>query len=159
MSAWGRHSLFAAWVGIFVLSRGVSAWGALPDAVEEWRADPPRVTELKAGGKVMGLWQNRVYRRAAPPASAEADLMEGAGLGTLYTPPGQIAANDAPIGFGSLYETLSVAGKRAILEEGGITGRAVAVALGKNRTLTVGSASLSSEELLSLAERLTLLLE
>ncbi|MDR1049439.1 MAG: hypothetical protein LBL51_06745, partial [Synergistaceae bacterium] len=125
-----KHPLFAVWLGVFVLSAGSSAWGALPDAVGEWRAAPARVTELKTGSGVMGVWENRVYSRAAPRASAEADLTEGPGFGTLYAPPGQVSANDAPIGFGSVYETLSAAGKSAILEEGEGTGRTVAVALG-----------------------------
>jgi hypothetical protein len=107
----------------------------------------------------MGVWENRVYSRAAPRASAEADLTEGPGFGTLYAPPGQVTANDAPIGFGSVYETLSAAGKSAILEEGEGTGRTVAVALGKNRTLTLWSAALSREELIDFAKRLTFLLK
>jgi hypothetical protein len=127
----------------------------LPDALGEWRASPEHITELKA----LGRWLNRVYTRKAPIAGVEVNLTEGPGPGTLFVPEGEVAANDAPIGFSSTYETLNVAGHRGILECGEITGQALAISLGKDRTLTLETKSLSREELLDFAEKLTVALE
>jgi hypothetical protein len=85
--------------------------------------------------------------------------MEGSGPGTLFVPEGKVAGGDGPLGFSSTYETLNAAGYRAILERGDVTGQALAVALGENRTLTVETKSLSREELLGFAENLIAALE
>ena len=123
----------------------------MPDVLGEWRASSEHITELKA----LGRWLNRIYTRKAPIASVEVNLMEGSGPGTLFVPEGEVAANDAPIGFSSTYETLNVAGHRGILERGEVTGQALAISLSKDRTLTLETKSLSREEFLDFAEKLT----
>jgi hypothetical protein len=127
----------------------------MPDALGEWRASPEHVTELKD----LGQWLSRIYTRETPIASVEVHLMEGSGPGTLFVPQGEVAGNDAPIGFSSTYETLNVAGHRAILERGEITGQALAISLGKDRTLTLETKSLSRKEFLDFAEKLAAILE
>ena len=123
----------------------------MPDVLGEWLASSEHITELKA----LGRWLSRIYTRKAPIASVEVNLMEGSGPGTLFVPEGEVAANDAPIGFSSTYETLNVAGHRGILERGEITGQALAISLSKDRTLTLETKSLSREEFLDFAEKLT----
>jgi hypothetical protein len=129
----------------------------MPDVLDEWRALPEHVTELKTS-EALGQWANRVYIRGTPIASIEVNLMEGPGPGTLFVPQGEVAGNDAPLGFSSTYETLDVAGHRAILERGEVTGQALAIALGKNRTLTLETKSLSRQELIGFAEKLAAIL-
>ncbi|MDR1979415.1 MAG: hypothetical protein LBQ42_11840 [Synergistaceae bacterium] len=126
---------------------------SMPDALDEWRASPERITELK-GSEPLGQWANRTYSRTAPIASVEVNLMEGPGPGPLFVPEGKVAADDGPLGFSSTYETLNVGRHRGILERGEVTGQALAIALGKNRTLTLETGSLSTEELLGFAEKL-----
>ena len=126
----------------------------LPDAMDEWSATPIQSTKLDVGSEDLGTWRNRVYTRTAPIASIEVNLTEGAGFGTLYVPDTEGRNNDAPIGFASTYETLNIADKRAILERGEVTGQALAIAFDKNKTLTLESKSVSTEELLDFAERL-----
>jgi hypothetical protein len=123
----------------------------MPDELGEWRVSSEHVTELNTHGQ----WANRIYTRKAPMASVEVNLMEGPGPGTLFVPEGEVAANAGPLGFSSTYETLNLAGHPAILECGEITGQALAVSLGKDRTLTLETKSLSREEFLDFAEKLT----
>jgi hypothetical protein len=138
---------------------------SLPDVLGEaggpdrWAADPPRATALETASENLGLWQNRVYRRAAPIASVEVSLMEGEGFGTLYVPdgkavPDETASDGALFPASSGYETLKIDGKYAILESSELTGRSLSVALGRNRTLLAESTGLSAEELRSFTERL-----
>ena len=126
----------------------------LPDTLNEWRATALHSTELNVASEDMGTWYSGTYSRSAPAASVEVNLMEGPGAGSLYIPDNGGRTNDAPLGFSSTYETLDIAGKRAILERGEVTGQALAVALDKNRTLTLESKSLNTEELLDFADRL-----
>ena len=135
-----------------------SAAAALPDALDEWRGTSAQVTEftLTKDAENLGQWQRRIYIRDAPAASVEANLMEGPGTGTLFVPEG---VPDGEIGPSSAYETLNIAGKRAILERGEVTGHALAVALGEHRTLTLETKSLTREELLEFTQRLIATLE
>jgi hypothetical protein len=138
----------------------------LPDILDEpgadrWIADPPKVTTLETASENFGRWENRVYRRTAPIASVEVNLMEGEGFGAPYIPAdgavmdGTVAdTNTALFPASSAYETLKIDGKCAILESSELTGRALSVALGGNRTLLAESAGLSAEELRGFAERL-----
>ena len=156
----------ALWALAFIaLAKNANA-ANLPDTLDEWRGTLVQATEFitTKDDENLGQWQNRVYIRDAPIASVEANLMEGPGTGTLFvpegnTPDGGIAKNKAPLGFASVYETLNIAGKRAILERGDVTGQALAVALGENKTLTLETNSLSREELLDFAQTLIVLLE
>ena len=138
----------------------------LPDALNEWRRTSVQTTEFTTtkDGENFGQWENCVYTRSAPIASVETNLMDGSGPGTLFVPEGaspgnEISTNDAPIGFSSTYETMYIAGKRAILESGEITGLALAVALGKDRTLTLETKSLLREELFIFAQKMIAALE
>ncbi|MDR2179002.1 MAG: hypothetical protein LBP21_01715 [Synergistaceae bacterium] len=150
------RGLVAAFLLCAILALTSSAHGQpMPDVLGEWRASLERVAELNAHGR----WSNRVYTHQAPIAGVEVNLMEGPGPGTLFVPEGEVAANDAPLGFSSTYETLNVAGHRGILERGEILGQALAISLGKDRTLTLETKSLSREEFLSFAEKLTAALE
>jgi hypothetical protein len=153
-------SLFFSLLALFALpARGAS----LPDVLEagedeRWAAGPSRVTALDTGSENLGRWQYRVYRRAAPAASVEVHLMEGEGFGSLYIPKSGPASDDAlPRALfpaSPAYETLKIDGKYAILESDKLTGSALSVALGGNRTLLAESASLSPEELCGFAEKL-----
>ena len=170
---WGR----AAFAGAFLM---------MPDVIKdlgEWQASPERVTDFSLFSpsspsslssqvktaktpEVLGQWSYRVYTRTAPIARIEVNLMEGPGPGTLFVPQGEAAVNkknknEERLGFSPTYETFlstNVAGYPAILESG-ILGQALCVALGKNRTLTLETQSLSSEELLKWAEKLITALE
>jgi hypothetical protein len=133
------------------------AWGApLPDVLivgaDRWVADLPRDTALTAtlekGTKNLGQWQNRVYRRAEPISSVEVNLMEGEGFGVPYFPEGAVLSNDQLFPASPAYETLSVRGRRAILETDRLTGSAISVALDARLTLLTESVSLSPSELL-----------
>jgi hypothetical protein len=137
----------------------------LPDILGEpggelWVAGPPRVTALEVGSENLGQWQNRIYRRTAPIASVEVNLMEGEGFGAPYVPGADAADGPAADVDGALfpassaYETLKIGEKYAILESNELTGVALSVALGGNRTLLAESAGLSPEELSGFAERL-----
>ncbi|MDR1377074.1 MAG: hypothetical protein LBJ22_06155 [Synergistaceae bacterium] len=165
MNAIKKIRMTRRWVAAFlwcvIFSWAPNAHAAsMPDVLGEWRALPERVTELKTSEtETQGRWSNRVYTRGAPSASVEVNLMEGPGPGTLFVPEGKVAGDDAPLGFSSTYETLDVAGHRAILERGEVTGQALAIALGKNRTLTLESKSLSRQELIGFAEKLAVELD
>jgi hypothetical protein len=172
IDAWRNHAGGARghlliWPGFFLafLVFFVSpAWGAsLPDVLDEaggpgrWAAGPLRVTALETASENLGRWQNRVYRRTAPIASVEVHLMEGEGFGPPYIPGSAAAAGDsgeALFPASAAYETLKIEGNCAILESSELTGRALSVALGGNRTLLIESAGLSPEELLGFAGRL-----
>jgi hypothetical protein len=143
--------LFMAGLVVFFAAQIVEA-APLPDVLGEWRGSRTQVTDLTASEN-LGRWSCRVYTRTSPVAGVEVNLMEGPGPGVLYVPEGEVAGGEGPLGFSSTYETLIVAGKRAILERGGVTGQALAVALA-GRTLTLETKSLSKEELLDFAEKL-----
>jgi hypothetical protein len=155
-------SLALLFLLFFVFSVNPAQGASLPDVLGEpggadgWAAGPPRATALDTASENLGVWQNRVYRRAAPIASVGVSLMEGKGFGTLYIPGSGDAAGlpDALFPASSSCETLKIGGKYAILESGGLTGQALSVALGKNRTLLAESAGLSAEELIAFAEKL-----
>ena len=154
------YASIAATLSFFFCLSPCSAYAApLPDVLDEWHADPIATREFRTASEDLGQWQNRIYRRAAPIAGVEVGLMEGSGPGTLRVPDKPTPQNDAPLGFVSTYRTLNIAGKRAILERGEVTGQALAVALDKNRTLTLETKSLSEEEFLNFAERLVYALE
>jgi hypothetical protein len=130
----------------------------LPDALNEWRGSPTQTTNLTASEE-LGRWTSRTYNRTSPIARVEANLMEGSGPGSLYVPEGEVVGDEGLLGFSSTYETLTVAGKPAILERGDTTGQALAVTLGKERTLTLETKSLSEKELLDFAAELIAALE
>ena len=129
----------------------------LPGELGYWRLVSEHVTGLTSFGPEVsrstyqGKWLSASYVRPAPPAGIEVQLMEGPGLGTLFVPEGMVYSNDGPIGFLSTYETLSIAGRRAILELSDVTGQALAVALG-TQTVTFEARGVSREELLGFAE-------
>jgi hypothetical protein len=143
--------------GVFV---GVTMTEAapLPDALNEWRGSQTQTTNLTAS-EDLGRWTSRTYNRTSPIARVEANLMEGPGPGSLYVPEGEVVGDEGLLGFSSTYETLTVAGKRAILEQGDTTGQALAVTLGKERTLTLETKGLSEKELLDFAAELIAALE
>jgi hypothetical protein len=143
-----------------------TATALLPNSFGEWEGTFPQVTEFTVAPNAenLGQWQSRVYARTAPISSVEANLMEGPGPGTLFISEGTDGPfNAAPTPFqdlpSSAYEVVSVAGKRAVLERGDVTGQALAVALGENQTLTLETKSLSREEFLSFARKLLAALE
>ena len=128
----------------------------LPGKLGDWRLSSEHVTELIESGsevlssKDLGKWTNAFYVRNAPIAGIEVQLMEGPGPGGLFVPEGVVSSDDGPIGFLSTYETLDVAGRRALLERNDVTGQALAVALGM-RTVTFEASGISREELLDFA--------
>lgn len=126
----------------------------LPDVLDEWDATTIITTELTTTSEDFGYWQNRIYKRFAPIAQIEVNLMDGAGPGTLYVPSGTVSHTDAPLGFSSGFRTLEVGGRKAILESGEVTGMALAIRFDTNQTLTLESKSISESELLNFAERL-----
>jgi hypothetical protein len=155
----GPRRFYAGSLMKILLGAGIAfraGWRAeaapLPDALGEWQSSRKQITDLTAS-EDLGRWSNCVYTRASPVAGVEVNLMEGPGPGTLYVPEGEVDNDDGLLGFSSTYETLIVAGKRAILERGDATGQALAVALAK-RTLTLETKSLSKEKLLDFAEKL-----
>ena len=129
-----------------------AAAGVLPDAVGPWHGASVDVTSFKTASEDLGAWHNRVYTRSAPPARVTAILMEGPGPGTLRVPQSTVSDDDLPVGFGARYQTLEVAGRRAVLERHPLLGLVLAVDLGGNRTLTLESSGASQEELAELAE-------
>jgi hypothetical protein len=157
----GVQAALVSLLALLTFVSGAASETALPDALDEWLGTPARVTEftISKGAENLGQWQNRVYTRRAPVAGVEVNLTEGQGPGTLFVPEGGVVTSDAPIGFASTYETLNLAGRRAVLERGEVTGQALAVALGENRTLTLETKSLSRDELLGFARKLILTLE
>ena len=148
----GRSSLCLTVLLTFTLLCPPStAAGPLPDAVGSWCAESVDVTPFKTASEDLGAWYNRVYTRSAPPGRVTAILMEGPGPGTLLVPQGTVSADDLPLGFGARYQTLDVAGRRAVLERHPLLGLVLAIDLGGNRTLTLESAGAAQEELVELA--------
>ena len=149
-----RSSLYltALFLVLYGISPPPAAAGVLPDAVGPWHGASVDVTPFKTASEDWGAWHNRVYTRSAPPGRVTAILMEGPGPGTLRVPQGMVSADDLPVGFGARYQTLEVAGRRAVLESHPLLGLVLAVDLGGNRTLTLESAGASQEELAELAE-------
>lgn len=125
------------------------AWAlALPD-IPGYTGEEARVTPLTAPSGSQGTWIARTYRDAAG-RTVHGTLLSGSGTGTLRAEPGA-KGDDFPIGFGSTYEVLELDGRRAVLEDVPTLGRALAVAVEKNVTLTLESSSLSGEELQAVA--------
>ena len=129
-----------------------AASSPLPDTVGLWRAESGDTIPFRTASEDLGVWHNRIYMRSTPPGRIEAILMEGPGPGTLLVPQGAVSADDLPLGFGARYQTIDVAGRRAVLERQDILGTALAIELGKDRTLTLESAGASQEELVEFAK-------
>jgi len=137
---------------IFIMAPLPVYASVLPAELGEWRLVSEHVTHL-ATAEDQGMWVNGSYARLAPIAYIEVQLTEGPGFGPLFVPDGRVSANDGPIGFfSSTYETLSIAGRRAVLENRDIIGKALAVALEARTTVTFESRGVSREALLSFAE-------
>ena len=136
---------------IMALSSPVLA-SCLPGELGNWSLASEHVTDLTTSEN-LGRWTSASYVRSESPARIDVQLTEGPGPGVLLVPEGMISSDDGPIGFLSTYETLSVAGIRAVLERGDVTGQALAVALGA-RTVTFEARGISREELLSFAENM-----
>lgn len=153
MNCW-RWSLCLVCLSFVLFPVPPAGAGPLPDSVGPWLGASEDAVPFKTVSEDLGIWHNRVYTRSAPSARATAILMEGAGPGTLRVPAGDVSADDFPIGFGAHYRTLEVAGHRAVLERQDLLGLALAIELGKNRTLTLESVTTPQEELLELAEGL-----
>ena len=137
----------------FVMALALAAHASsLLEELGDWRLSSEHVVDLDvtAIGN-MGKWTSASYVRPAPPAVIEVQLTEGSGTGKLFVPEGTILSDDGPIGFLSTYETLSVAGRRAVLERSDVMGQALAVAL-KTCTATFEARGISRQELLSFAE-------
>ncbi|MFC2593889.1 MAG: hypothetical protein ACFNW0_02350 [Fretibacterium sp.] len=150
----GRSSLCLTLFLTFMLlcPSSTASAGPLPDAVGPWLAESGDAIPFRTASEDLGVWHNRIYTRSAPPGRIEAILMEGPGPGTLLVPQGAVSADDLPLGFGARYQTLDIAGRRAVLERQDILGTALAIELGKNKTLTLESAGASQEELTEFAE-------
>lgn len=142
-----------SFLGLLVLC-AAAAGAPLPNRLGPWTASSRDTVPFRTASEDLGTWHNRVYERHAPAARIEAVLMEGAGPGTLRVPPKKVDAVDLPIGFGSRYRTLEIAGHRAILEAQDLLGLALAIELGKDRTLTLESAGTTREELIEFAEKM-----
>ena len=151
--------LTALFLVLYGISPPPAAAGALPDIVGPWCGASVDVTSFKTASEDLGAWYNRVYTRSAPPGRVTAILMEGPGPGTLLVPQGAVSADDLPLGFGARYQTLDIEGHRAVLERQDILGTALAIELGKDRTLTLESAGASQEELTEFATQVILLFE
>jgi len=147
----------AAVIFIFFMTPALPACpSVLPIELEDWRLESEYVTELTtlvdgSRGEDHGRWISASYVRPAPPAGIEVQLTEGRGTGRFFVPEGVISSDDSPIGFSSTYETLDIAGKRAVLERSDVTGSALAVALDMYRTVTFETRGVSREELLGFA--------
>ena len=149
----GRSSLcLTVFLAFTLLCPPSTAAGPLPDAVGSWYAESGDAIPFKTALEDLCAWYNRVHMRSAPPGRVTAILMEGPGPGTLLVPQGTVSADDLPLGFGARYQTLDIAGRRAVLEQQDILGTALAIELGKDKTLTLESAGASQEELVELAE-------
>ena len=149
-----NKSLFSAAAALMFIMTLIPAVHAspLPGELGSWHLVSEYVTDLTTSEN-LGKWINASYVRPAPPAGIEVQLTEGPGPGALFVPEGIFSSDDGPIGFLSTYETLSVAGRRAVLERNDVTGQALAVALGA-QTVTFESRGISREELLDFAERM-----
>ena len=134
----GRSSLCLTLFLTFMLlcPSSSAAVGPLPDLVGPWLAESGDAIPFRTASEDLGVWHNRIYTRSAPPGRIEAILMEGSGPGTL-----------------------DIEGHRAVLERQDILGTALAIELGKDRTLTLESAGASQEELTEFATQVILLFE
>ena len=126
---------------------------SFPEELGNWRLSSEYVTELTGPENLgnVGKWTSASYVRSEPRAGIEVQLTEGPGPGEFFVPEGMIFSDDGPIGFSSTYETLSVAGRRSVLERSDVAGQALAVAL-ETRTITFETRGISREELLTFAE-------
>ncbi|NLL36188.1 MAG: hypothetical protein GX256_01550 [Fretibacterium sp.] len=127
----------------------------LPRTLDEWQMETEDLLILRTASDDMGSLRSRNYVRHEPRAHVEVILMEGPGPGTLWLPSRKVRETDAPIGFGSTYETLRICEHEAILEYGETLGYALAIKLGDDRTLTLESRGISREELMNFAKRMT----
>ena len=124
---------------------------SLPTELGNWRLSSEHVTDLTTSQE-HGKWTSASYVKPEPLARIEVQLTEGPGFGNLFVPEGMIFSDDGPIGFLSTYETLTIAGRRAVLERDDVMGQSLAAALGGRRTVTFEARGISREELLSFAE-------
>ena len=152
--AYRRSSLCLTVFLMLMLLRPFSsaASSPLPGTVGLWRAESGDTIPFRTASEDLGVWHSRIYMRSTPPGRIEAILMEGPGPGTLLVPRGRVSADDLPLGFGARYQTLDIAGRRAVLERQDILGTALAIELGKDKTLTLESTGASQDELVELAE-------
>lgn len=139
---------FAVAFMYFASASSCFAW-SLPD-VEGFVGEEMKTVPLEAPAGSYGQWLSRVYRDGRG-RTVKATLMAGPGAGGLKTPEEGTKSDDRPLGFGSSYEGLSVEGRPALLEDVPSLGLALAVALTEDTTLTLESASLARDELISLA--------
>jgi len=124
----------------------------LPAELGGWRLVSEHVANL-ATAEEQGMWVSASYARSEPIANIEVQLTEGPGFGPLFVPGDAIFSNNGTIGFySSTYETLNVAGRRAVLERGSVTGQALAVALEGRTTVTFESRGVSREDLIAFAK-------
>ena len=144
----------AALIFVMTMNSPIFAFSAasLPEELGNWRLSSEYITDLITSEN-LGRWTSASYARSEPPAHIEVQLTEGPGPGRLFVPEGMIFSDDGPIGFSSTYETLNVAGRRAVLERSDITGQALAVAL-ETQTVTFEARGISREELLDFAENM-----
>ena len=164
-----RRTLTAFWAYIFrgvavvLLAAVLTPWAhasSLPAELGNWHLSSQHVTELTTSGpdasdsREHGRWTSASYVRSAFLPRIDVQLMEGPGTGQLYVPEGRIFSDGGPIGFLSTYETLTIAGRRAILERSDVTGQTLAVAMGTRRTITFETRGISREELLEFAENM-----
>lgn len=108
-------------------------------------------TPLSAPSGLFGEWLVRTYSTGGG-RSMKASLLAGPGAGPLFTGQEGVKKNDRPLGFGSTYETFTLDGKKAVLEEVPSVGLSLALAMGENATLTLESPSLSRQDLERAAE-------
>ncbi|MGI6252197.1 MAG: hypothetical protein ACOYJV_02060 [Aminivibrio sp.] len=121
--------------------------------MEGFVGEEMKTVPLEAPAGSYGQWLSRVYRDGRG-RTVKATLMAGPGAGRLKTPAEGTKSDDRPLGFGSSYEGLSVEGRPALLEDVPSLGLALAVALTEDTTLTLESASLTRDELISMAAAL-----
>ncbi|MCL2009175.1 MAG: hypothetical protein FWG71_01345, partial [Synergistaceae bacterium] len=121
----------AAALLIFIATLTQPAFASFPpEKLGNWRLSSEHVTELTTSeSRDMGKWTSASYVRSEPSGFIEVQFMEGSGPTKLFVPEGIISSDDGPIGFLSTYETLSVAGRRAVLERDSLTGQSLAAAL------------------------------
>ena len=140
-----KKKLFFAITVILVLigCSVAAADDALLPEVEGWTNGEVQVIHLDTVSGNQGFWVRRNYISAQNVPMA-ANLMGGKGPGSLYLPAGSVDALDGPIGSGARYETVSIAGRRGILEYDPIMGFALSVQLDKG-VLTLESRSFGLE--------------
>lgn len=133
------------------LSGAVGGW-TLPEITGFIGGETTR-TALEAPAGNYGDWLARTY--VGPGGrSVKVTLMAGQGAGRLSVPPEGFRGDDRPLGFGSVYEGLTVEGRGALLEEVPTLGLALAIAVADQETLTLESQSLGRDELIRAAEEL-----